>query len=98
MLDEFNNARDSGQQAGFENFARQLALAISSILRNNLNLIEETCNIMEPNELVNRLRNAVLNGLTYLAQLSRIPEEELFKICLDFWKFFSYDVMEKQMP
>lgn len=30
-----------------------------------------------------------------MCQLSRIPEDELFKICLDFWHFFSYNVMMK---
>jgi len=28
--------------------------------------------------------------------MSRIPEDELFKICLDFWHFFSNDIMQKQ--
>ena len=28
--------------------------------------------------------------------MSRIQDDELFKICLDFWHFFSKDVMEKQ--
>ena len=28
--------------------------------------------------------------------MSRIQDEELFKICLDFWHFFAKDVMEKQ--
>ena len=61
---------------------------------NNLTLIEETCNIMEPNDLVTRLRNSVFNGLSYLCQLSRVPEEELFKICLDFWKYFANYAMQ----
>ena len=43
------------------------------------------------------LRDQTLHGLTYLAQMSRIPDEELFKICLDFWHFFANDVMKKQM-
>ena len=28
--------------------------------------------------------------------MSRIPEEELFKICLEFWHFFSQNVYDKQ--
>ena len=43
------------------------------------------------------LRDQTLHGLTYLAQMSRIPDEELFKICLDYWHFFANDVMKKQM-
>ncbi len=30
-----------------------------------------------------------------MVQLSNIPEDELFKICLDFWHFFCYNVMMK---
>jgi hypothetical protein len=31
----------------------------------------------------------------YLVQLSRIPEDELFKICLEFWNFFAQDTLNK---
>ena len=41
------------------------------------------------------LRESVFRGLTYLIQLSNIPEEELFKICLEFWHFFSHDCLMK---
>ena len=30
-----------------------------------------------------------------MVQLSNIPEDELFKICLDFWHFFCYNIMVK---
>ena len=36
-------------QAGFETFAKQLALAISSILKNNLDFIESLTNTIEAN-------------------------------------------------
>lgn len=41
------------------------------------------------------LRDQTLLGLSYLAQMSRIPDDELLKICLDFWHFFANDVMLK---
>ena len=41
------------------------------------------------------LRDQTMQGLTYLAQMSRITDDELFKICLDFWHFFANDVMTK---
>ena len=28
-----------------------------------------------------------------MVQLSQIPEDELFKICLDFWHFLATDIM-----
>lgn len=34
-------------------------------------------------------------GLNYLVQMSSIEEEELFRICLDFWHFLSYNIMIK---
>ena len=52
--------------------------------------------MIEPNEQVVMLRDQTLQGLNYLAQMSRVPDEELFKICLDFWHFHSKDIMEKQ--
>lgn len=51
LLDEYNATMQTKQQAGFENFARQVAVAISSVLRNNLDLIEETTNIQLMNEM-----------------------------------------------
>ncbi len=30
-----------------------------------------------------------------MVQLSYIPEDELFKICLDFWHFLTYNIMIK---
>ena len=65
------------------------------MLKNNIDLIEETTNIIEPNENIEFLRGAVRQGLMYLVQLSRINEEELFKICLEFWHFFALDTLNK---
>jgi len=31
----------------------------------------------------------------YLIQCTNISEDELFKICLDFWHFFSMDILQK---
>jgi hypothetical protein len=43
------NVKNSKQQSAFENFARQVALAISAVLKNNITLIEQLTNTMEPN-------------------------------------------------
>lgn len=95
LLQEYASVQNTKSQAGFETFAKQLALAIASVLRNNLDLVEELAGAIEPNHQIQMLRDETLRGLTYLAQMSRIPDEELFKICLDFWHFFSGDVMTK---
>ena len=88
--------QNTKQQTGFETFAKQLALAISSVLRNNLDFIEHLTNTIESNNEVQMLRDQTLQGLVYLTQMSRIQDEELFKICLDYWHFFAQDIMNKQ--
>jgi exportin-1 len=98
LLDEYNATLQTKQQAGFENFARQVALAISSVLRNNLDLIEEMTNIAEMNENTAMLVNTAQQGLIYLVQLSNVPEDELFKISMNFWHFFASDVLSKTRP
>ena len=56
LHDEFNAVFRSKSQAGFENFARQVALAISAVLKNNMDLIETATNSMEANEMITMLR------------------------------------------
>jgi hypothetical protein len=61
-------------------------------------MIEELTNAASIADLTpdaSMLANCTAIGLTYLVQLSNIPEEELFKISLNFWKFFANDVMMK---
>ena len=95
LLDEFNSVVNSKNQSGFENFAKQLALSISAVLKSNIDLIEHTTNSMEQNQNILFLQQCVQQSLTFLTQLSRIPEDELFKICLEFWHFFAYNTMLK---
>lgn len=64
-------------------------------MKNNLDLIESTSNQMEANSDVLLLRESVDLGLQYLLQLTSVDEEELFKICLEFWHWFSNNVMTK---
>jgi hypothetical protein len=57
-----------------------VALAISSVLKNNLDLIEEMTNVKDMSENILMLVNSTHAGLVYMLQLSNVPEEELFKI------------------
>ena len=41
------------------------------------------------------LKDFTKQGLVYIIQCSNIPEEELFKICLEFWYFFTMDILQK---
>lgn len=87
--EEYQNVSGSKQQTSFENFARQVCLAISSVLTQNLSLIEQTTNTMDQNQNIEFLKRYTQRGLQYLIQCTNIPEDELFKICLDFWHFFT---------
>ena len=50
FLDEFHAVAGSKNQSGFENFCRQVTLAITAVVKSNINLIEETANTLEPNQ------------------------------------------------
>ena len=67
-------------------------------MRNNLDLIEEMTNIAQMNDNTAMLVQSAQAGLIYLVQLSNVPEDELFKITMNFWHFFSHDVMSKTRP
>jgi hypothetical protein len=58
-LDEFNSIVNSKSQSGFENFAKQLALSISAVLKMNIDLIEQTTSSMEQNQNIVFLQQCV---------------------------------------
>lgn len=58
-------------------------------------MLEQVTNAMEANEMIEKLRSAVQQGLMYLIQLTNVPEDELFKICIEFWHWFCNDSMIK---
>ena len=41
---------------------------------------------------------ALLQGLDSLLNISFVPDDEVLKICLDFWHFFVPDVYDSLMP
>ncbi len=59
LLDEFNSIVNSKSQSGFENFAKQLALSISAVLKMNIDLIEQTTSSMEQNQNIVFLQQCV---------------------------------------
>lgn len=95
LEEEYQNVVQAKQQTGFETFCKQVALAISAVLKGNLTVIEETTNVAEANQNIEFLRQCTHKALEVMTQLSNIPEDELFKICLDFWHFFTYDILMK---
>jgi len=93
--DEFQAVQGSKQQNSFENLCRQVALSITAVMKGNLDFIEGATNTMEPNQNVQVLQQCVQKALEIVIQLSHIPEDELFKICLDFWHSLTYNILMK---
>ena len=56
LREEFESLKATKSQTHFENFAKQICIAITSVLSQNLTLIEESCNIMEPNQNIDILK------------------------------------------
>lgn len=63
LVDEFRSVQGGKTQTGFENFARQVAMVITSVLRGNIDLIEETTNTMEPNQNILFLQQCTQKSL-----------------------------------
>lgn len=61
-------------------------------------MIEKVTNVMETNQMIEVLRESVRQGLDFMIQLTNVPEEELFKICIEFWHWFCQDGMQKGQP
>jgi|LauGreDrversion4_2_1035121.scaffolds.fasta_scaffold31873_5 hypothetical protein len=69
-------------------------MVIVSVLRGCIRVIEQLTDSMDPNPNIVMLRDCVKKSLEMMIQLSSISEDELFKICLDFWHFLAVDIMQ----
>lgn len=67
-------------------------MVVVAVIKGNLRVIEELTDAIEPNENILMLRECVRRALEIMVQLSQVPEDELFKICLDFWHFLAVDM------
>ncbi|KAG7191760.1 Karyopherin transporter [Scheffersomyces spartinae] len=81
------NLRDSYKLANSndQSFLQDFALFLCTFLSNHLSSLEKTPDL-EP---------LLINSLSYLIELSRIDERELFKTCLDLWSSFVHDLFEE---
>jgi hypothetical protein len=69
-------------------------MVIISVLKGCIRVIEELTDTIEPNPNIQILRDCVKKSLEIMVQISQIPEDELFKISLDFWHFLTTDVIQ----
>jgi hypothetical protein len=64
-------------------FVQNLALLLTSFLRAHVGVLEAGGEAARP---------ALLAGLDHLVNISYVDDDEVFKICLDYWNFFVPDV------
>lgn len=69
----------------WETFYCQLALCITAFLKNYRESIAEESGNMD----------ALLFNTSFLVDISNIPHDETFKICLDYWNFFSETLLRE---
>ena len=79
---------DSDLSAPFHNqnevdclFIQRLALFFCNFFRLHLSVLE-----------VPECHKALITGMVYLVRISEVPEEEVFKICLDYWHVLAQDL------
>ncbi|XP_066917047.1 exportin-1-like [Clytia hemisphaerica] len=77
LKEAYGNGRDDEQ-----NFIQNLALFLSSFLKEHGNLLEEKA----------ELKATLLEGLHYLVLVSEVEEMEIFKICLEYWNALATDL------
>lgn len=94
LADEYRQLEQQGSPEQFITFMKELGNVITGVFKNCLTVIEEGCNSagQESQEVI-MLRNSAVQGFTYLTQLSTIPEEMLFRMCLDYWHSFTHGLV-----
>ena len=73
----YRSAKDDDQK-----FIQNLALFLSSFLKEHGILIERTADLKE----------TLLEALQYLVLISEVEEIEIFKICLEYWNILSAEL------
>lgn len=86
-LNGTNSLRKSYEVANSndQSFLQDLAMFLCTFLNNHLSALE----------LNENLKELLLISLSYLIELSRIEERELFKTCLDYWTTFVHGLFEE---
>ncbi len=70
-----------------EHFIRQLSLFFTTFFKFHLNTVEKK-----------EVYPLVLQGHLYLANISMVPDDEIFKICLEYWNTLASDLYHEQLP
>uniref|UniRef100_A0A7S0M413 Exportin-1 n=1 Tax=Cryptomonas curvata TaxID=233186 RepID=A0A7S0M413_9CRYP len=78
---QFHQQGDAGEE-----FVQRLTLFLSTILKTHLP-------ILETQELLMHL----MQGLQYLVNISEVDDDEIFKICTEYWNFLADDLYHKEV-
>ena len=63
----------------------------TGLFQNHLSWIEVYLNSQDNYQLIESIRK----GFNYIVNFSELPEDQIFKICVEFWFFFT-DYLKKQ--
>lgn len=89
LAEEYNRI-SSKQISGFESFCLQLGLLLTTFIQHHVDLIETTVSNPAANpDLVQLLVAKFRTSLNFILQLSGIPNDEVFKLCAEFWNFLA---------
>jgi len=75
-----------------QEFVQNLAMFLSNFLRKHLKVLEDDHTETLPNGVEVKTKMVLEEALKYLVQISAIDEDELFKICLDYWNALASDL------
>ena len=70
---------------GGEDFVQRLTLFLTTIFKTHLAILE-----------TQELAAALIQGLQYLAQISKVDDDEIFKICVEYWHDLADDLYHKE--
>jgi exportin-1 len=76
---------DSNTQLALKSFCQHLSLFFLSYIEKHLQLIEKTVQASNGIETEQVVIQALTGLFAYMLSLTKHPEEEIFKICCDFW-------------
>lgn len=91
LSEEHYNVNEN-QKPHFEVFCLQTGMLLSDFLKNQIKKLESLI-VNNPSEFSRTLETALDKALDYLIQLANIPNDELFRIMMEFWHEFTYYVM-----
>ena len=94
FFDEYNRIKIEDKM-NFEEFCLQFVLSLIAFYKSNFSFIERFDFILgtaKPNEFLGNFINELQLGLQFCCQINLIPNEEIFRACVEFWNWISFKV------